>query len=315
MKPAPQPRTPSKNSETYYRTLPSHGVDALWKHLGDLLPAEPKSKALPHLWRYQEIRPLLLRAGEIVTAEEAERRVLMLQNPGLHPKAAAVTNVYAGLQLVLPGEVAPAHHHAAAALRFVVEGSGGYTTVDGTKAGMDPGDLILTPSWTRHEHGNVSDAPMIWLDGLDLPLINDLEANFLGGPRGELSDPPPHIKYAWSDTEAALETAVEQHRSTPADAFLVPYAQPATGGPTMPTLGAAALRPIYGSDIGHFDLSDMRDAAAEAWELVEKGVLDEETFRDFVFTHPVQLKAEANPDFFKGSAVEGAVATLLGSEA
>jgi gentisate 1,2-dioxygenase len=251
--------------ETYYRELPSHGVDALWKYLGELLPKEPISKAVPHVWNYAEVRALLLQAGEIVTAEEAERRVLILQNPGLRPKAAAVTNVYAGLQLVLPGEVAPVHHHAAAALRFVVEGSGGYTTVDGARALMSPGDLILTPSWTRHEHGNESDAPMIWLDGLDLPLINDLEANFLGGPReqrpastamldasgdrysrGGLKPPgnwdepySPMIRYPWEETETALFRAARDDRRTPTDGVLLHYSNPATGGPVMPTLGAA----------------------------------------------------------------------------
>jgi gentisate 1,2-dioxygenase len=251
--------------QSYYDGLPAHGVDALWKYLGALLPKEPISKATPHLWNYAEVRELLMQAGEIVTAEEAERRVLMLQNPGLLPKVAAVTNVYAGLQLVLPGEVAPAHHHAAAALRFVVEGAGGYTTVDGAEAWMEPGDLVLTPSWTRHEHGNPSDGPMIWLDGLDLPLINDLEANFLGGPRPENPDAPkmidasgerfaraglrppgswsapysPLIRYPWKESEAALAAAARPGRRSPEDGVLLAYSNPTTGGPIMPTLGAA----------------------------------------------------------------------------
>lgn len=250
---------------SFYQRLPAHGVDALWKYLGDLLPAAPISKASPHLWKYDEVRELLLEAGSIVTAEEAERRVLILQNPGLRPKAAAATNLYAGLQLVLPGEVAPVHYHAAAALRFAVEGSGSYTTVDGEKAWMEPGDLVLTPPWTRHEHGNDSDAPMIWLDGLDLPLINDLEANFLGGPRDTPDAPAPlmdasgtlysgggltpawdrwsapHspvIKYAWSKTEPALRDAVASGRSSPTDGCILEYTNPMTGAPIMRTLGA-----------------------------------------------------------------------------
>lgn len=230
--------TPAEHADAYYRELPSHDVDALWKYLGDLLPKEPTSKARAHLWSYRDVRPLLLEAGAIVTAKEAERRVLMLLNPGLQPKIASVTNVYAGLQLVLPGEVAPEHYHAAAALRFVVEGAGGYTTVDGEKAWMEAGDLILTPSWTRHEHGNVSEEPMIWLDGLDLPLINDLEANFLGGPRDEKSGPTPRIKYGWAESEAALVAAAKRGETSATDGVVLPYTQP-EGGPIMPTLGAA----------------------------------------------------------------------------
>ena len=111
----------------------------------------------------------------MISAEEAERRVLILRNPGLGGLPAATTRLYAGMQLVLPHEIAPAHYHAACAIRFVVEGHGAHTAVDGEKIVMEPGDLVLTPAWTIHDHGNDTDVPMIWLDGLDLPLVNGLE--------------------------------------------------------------------------------------------------------------------------------------------
>jgi gentisate 1,2-dioxygenase len=251
-------------AERYYERLPNHQVRPLWRQHG-LLPAEPISRATPHVWRYDEMRPLLLEAGEVVTAEEAERRVLMLMNPGLDGDAAAATNLYAGLQLVLPGEVAPAHRHAAAALRFVIESEGAYTAVDGERLVMHPGDLVLTPAWAWHDHGNDSDEPVIWLDGLDLPLINGLEANFFGGAqeksqpltrpdnasatlyaRGRLNptwtegwDRPysPLSIYPWEQTWATLQEAAAQEAGSPHDGVRFEYTNPVTGGPVLPTMG------------------------------------------------------------------------------
>src|SRR5262245_15695405 len=151
--------------------VPLGGPKVLWLR-------EPNSKAIAHVWKYGPVRERLLEAGRLITAEQAERRVLVLRNPGLDGKPAATSRLYAGLQLVLPGEIAPAHHHAACAIRFVVEGRGAYTTVDGERTLMAPGDLVLTPNAAVHDHGNETREPMIWLDGLDLPLINDLECAY-----------------------------------------------------------------------------------------------------------------------------------------
>ena len=78
----------------------------------------------------------------------------------------------------MPGEIARAHRHSAAALRLIIEGQGGYTVVNGERVPMYPGDLVLTPNWSWHDHANDTDAPMIWLDGLDTPLVRMLEAGF-----------------------------------------------------------------------------------------------------------------------------------------
>jgi gentisate 1,2-dioxygenase len=68
--------------------------------------------------------------------------------------------MYAGLQRVLPGEVAPAHRHTQSALRWVVDGEGAYTAVDGERVTMAPGDFIITPMLTWHDHGNPGDQPV-----------------------------------------------------------------------------------------------------------------------------------------------------------
>ena len=111
-------------------------------------------------------------------SREAERRVLGFINPGLPDRFGATHTLWAGFQYVLPGEVAPAHRHSPAAIRFVIEGRGAFTTVDGDKCVMERGDLVLTPPWTWHDHGNDSDRPMLWLDGLDLPMVGEMEGQF-----------------------------------------------------------------------------------------------------------------------------------------
>lgn len=124
------------------------------------------------------MRRYLVESGKLITAEEAERRVLMIENPGLKGMPQITQSLYAGLQLVLPGEVTTTHRHATAALRFVIEGDGAYTSVDGSKITMHPGDFILTPSWTWHDHGNPTDSPVVWLDGLDIPVVNTFDSSF-----------------------------------------------------------------------------------------------------------------------------------------
>ena len=122
-------------------------------------------------WDYDSVRPFLMESGTLITAKEAVRRVLILENPGLRGTACITPTLYAGLQLILPGEVAPSHRHTQSALRFIVEGEGAYTAVDGERTIMHEGDFVITPTWTWHDHGNDSSKPMVWLDGLDIPLV------------------------------------------------------------------------------------------------------------------------------------------------
>src|SRR4029077_15281336 len=127
---------------------------------------------------YAEMRPFIAEAGRLITADEDERRVLMLENPGLPGMARGTQSPYAGLQLILPGETAHSHRHSASALRFILEGTGAYTSVDGERMTMKPGDFILTPFWSFHDHGNPGKEPVVWLDGLDIPIVNMFDTSF-----------------------------------------------------------------------------------------------------------------------------------------
>jgi gentisate 1,2-dioxygenase len=134
----------------------------------------------PALWKYAEVRPFLMRAGELITAEEAVRRVLILENPGLRGQSCITQSLYAGLQLIMPGEVAPSHRHTQSALRFIVEGQGAFTAVDGERTQMRP----ATSSSRRAGPGTTTATkaairyPVVWLDGLDIPMLRFFDAGF-----------------------------------------------------------------------------------------------------------------------------------------
>lgn len=176
----------------YRQSLEAVNLLPLWPSLRNLLPeGEPIRRTTPTLWRYSDIRPLLLRAGELTPIEKAERRVLVLANPGLGlERIRATPTIYLGMQLILPGERAPNHRHSPSAIRFVVEGKGGFTVVEGEKLPMERGDLILTPPQLWHEHGHSGSEPVVWLDALDLPLINDMETSYRTD--GEWETPTNH---------------------------------------------------------------------------------------------------------------------------
>jgi len=257
--------------QTLFEAIAPLSLAPLWTQYRAMLTPTPQGKARPYLWRYADLRPHLLRTGELVSMHEAERRVLMLINPGLEGQTAATSTLFAGMQLILPGEIAPAHRHSPSALRVVVEGRGAYTAVDGERCLMEPGDLILTPSWSWHDHGNETSAPMIWLDGLDLPLLGALDVIFAehaataqygvtkpddvstrlyqqpGLRPAHVPSAPrfsPLLNYKWHRTAAAL-AALPESVATPYDDLLLEYTNPHTGGPVLPTMGCTAqyLRP------------------------------------------------------------------------
>src|SRR5262245_54795400 len=161
--------------QAFYRELDTYNLAALWRQ-GEGAAA-PKPKAVPFVWHWRDVRLQAMRAAELVGTEQAERRVLLLANPGL-PFRSATNTVSANIQVVMPGEIARAHRHTAAALRLIIASDGGYPGVNGQRIPMLPGDLVLTPNWTWHDHANDTDSPMIWLDGLDSPLIRMLECGF-----------------------------------------------------------------------------------------------------------------------------------------
>lgn len=168
----------SDNLDRYYSSLEESSLAALWTRLKGLVPSEPKAIAQPHQWKFEQLLPKLLEAGGMISAQEAERRVLILENPALPGQSKITDTLYSGVQLLLPGEVAPAHRHTQSALRFILKGQGAYTSVDGEKAEMHPGDFIITPHWTWHDHGHDGSEPVVWIDGLDVPLVNFLRAGF-----------------------------------------------------------------------------------------------------------------------------------------
>jgi len=172
-------KTPER--EAFYQKIDGQNLSALWNVLGDLITPEPKSACQPHLWKFDQIRDYMNEAGKLITAKEAERRVLILENPGLRGQSKVTTSLFAGIQMVIPGDVAPAHRHSQSALRFILEGKGAFTAVDGERTVMEPGDFVITPSMTWHDHGNETDEPMFWLDGLDIPMVQFFDASFAEG--------------------------------------------------------------------------------------------------------------------------------------
>ncbi|CAD1812948.1 Cupin domain family protein [Candida parapsilosis] len=193
----------------FLKSLKPQNVEPLWTVMSAMVPPVPKPRAVPAVWNYKKLRPLLVESGRLVPTEESERRVLMLINPAL--KAPQTTDtLYAGLQYINPGEVAPAHRHSAFALRFIIEGDGGYTAVEGQRIYMERGDVILTPRWDWHDHGKEGDGPMIWLDGLDLPMFQAIPVNFAEHYHEECypaeTVAESNIKFPWKITQDYLDS-------------------------------------------------------------------------------------------------------------
>ena len=336
-KPAASPEL----EDLHGRLRPQHAAP-LWEVLAKLVPPEPEPQIVPACWRYDDLRPLLMEAGQLITAKEAERRVLVLENPGI-PGGGRITGpLYAGMQLILPGEVAPSHRHTASALRFIVEGDGsGYTAVNGERTFMRPGDFVLTPSWTYHDHGNPGKSPLVWLDVLDLPLINFLDVPFaehhpqetqpVSRPEGDalvrygsnmlpLEHTPKHpaspvFTYPYSRSRPVLDQLYRNGPVDPCHGVKVQYINPATGGYPMPTIAAfIQLLPKGFSSTGY------RSTDSTIYCVIEgrgKSRIGDETFtwgpRD-VFVAPswFTVSHEASEESVLFSASDRAVQKALG---
>ena len=254
--------------EAFYDELGKRDTVALWTVANKIEPWFPQPASVPILWRYEDIRPFVIDSLDLVKPEDAGRRVVALVNPERKDVTAAVGLLYTGLQGMGPGESMTAHRHMAAALRFVVEGQGAWTVVDGQKLKVGPRDFAITPSFTWHEHGNEgSDEPVVWQDGLDIPLVNALDAGFyevhpnhyqergavvnsslltygagqlrpVGFEDGWTKPYSPLFAYPWEPTYAALQNAAKASEGSPYDGILLEYSNPRTGGSVMPTLSA-----------------------------------------------------------------------------
>lgn len=257
------PSNASTLRQQLYQEMSHLNLTPLWEVLHALVPPQPATPCSAALWTYEQVRPFLMRAGEAITAEEAVRRVLILENPALRGQSAITQSLYAGLQLILPGEVAPAHRHTQSALRFIVEGHGAYTAVNGERATMAPGDFIITPSWTWHDHGSDAQCPVVWLDGLDIPMVRFFDAGFaensadasqaVSQPEGTSfaryghnmapmrHDAPfgatsPLFSYPYARSCEALYTLERQAPIDAWDGVKLRYINPQTGGSPMPTM-------------------------------------------------------------------------------
>jgi gentisate 1,2-dioxygenase len=262
---------PDPALDQLYRDFAEAGLLPLWTQREGLMPLTPQPAAHAHVWRWQELYPIAERAGKLVpVGRGGERRAIALANPGLKGEPYATPTLWAAIQYLGPREVAPAHRHTQGAFRFIVEGEGVWTVVDGDPVAMRRGDLLLTPSWAFHEHHNPTDRPMAWLDGLDIPLVAGLDAGFFEfGPdtisdsstpdrsRGErlwahpglrplagIDGPPPKAPlpaYRWHHTDEALaaqlELAAEGHAGAVAPGHAaIRFSNPATGRDALATL-------------------------------------------------------------------------------
>lgn len=232
--------------QDYYAQLQAQHVTPAW--IGGGISIEPRSEAVAYLWHWRDLRPQAMRAAELVGTQQAERRVLRLTNPKL--PGAASTTLVANIQIVMPGEIARAHRHSAAALRLIIEGRGGYTVVNGERVPMYPGDLVLTPNWSWHDHANDTDAPMIWLDGLDTPLVRMLEAGFYEEHHQERQDFGAAVNtsqwhYPISEMRAALQLLAAADTPDIGAEIILEYKNRVTGGSVMPTIAChmQLLRP------------------------------------------------------------------------
>jgi gentisate 1,2-dioxygenase len=255
--------TQPASRDEYYRRIGERNLAPLWAVARRLATVTPQSVVTPYRWRYRETRPDLIESTRMITAKEAVRRVLVLENPNLRGQSKITNSMFGGLQIIMPGEVAPPHRHVAAALRFIIEGHGAYTAVDGERTYMQPGDFVVTPAWTWHDHGHEGDGPTVWLDGLDMHVVNLCEASFFEVYPSEEPIPPskpeldsrhryganmvpvehfhrrptsPIFSYPYERTREALEAMRAAEDASPWFGYKMRYINPLTGGDAIPTI-------------------------------------------------------------------------------
>jgi len=250
--------------EAYYERISKKDMAPLWKVMKNVVTKEPVTRCVPVVWHYSDVKSLVMESGGLISAEEAIRRVLILENPAMRGESKATNTLFAGIQMILPGEVAPAHRHVSSAIRFVLDGEGAYTAVEGEKAYMSPGDFVITANWAPHDHGNPSKTPMLWLDVLDFPAVNFFEASFADYPDASMQNTTrgdgdslafygsgvlpdgapvglkrsPVINYTYARTRPILDRLKKAGDIDKSHGARVRYANPINGGPVLPTMGA-----------------------------------------------------------------------------
>ncbi len=251
--------------EKLYSEMESNYLKPLWTAERAIMPIEPHSKAVPWLWKGSRLYDFAQRAGELVTGEHGgERRAMGLSNPGLGGKPYATPTLWAAIQWLNGREVAPAHRHTAQAVRFIIDGQKTYSTVQGDKVYLERGDFVINPPMYWHDHGSETDHPAIWMDGLDVPITNYLDAAFFDEGESRVQEVTaaidgsvlkygvgqlrpaweapcqqysPLFTYKWETTERALNNLAKVDAS-PFDDVALEYTNPHTGRPVMQTMTA-----------------------------------------------------------------------------
>lgn len=277
--------------QEFYDRAKRENLAPLWRVLYGYVTVEPNVKSIPALFKYDEVRPYLMEACNIIGVKESQRRVMVLENPALAGLAKVADTLFAGYQVILPGEVAPAHRHSASALRFILEGTNAFTAVGGERTMMEPGDFVITPSMKWHDHGNESNGPMVWLDGLDMHMVNFFCASFREEYPGDVVHPrvrpegsaqaqagtnllpegfkhdsqtSPIFNYRYAPTRDALYRLAKLQAPDPCHGYRMNYINPLTGGAAMPTLTASMRLLPKG-----FKTTPYRSTASTVFSVVE----------------------------------------------
>jgi gentisate 1,2-dioxygenase len=257
---APDKTAHQKTDDAFHELIHRNHMWGLWEIASQMTP-HPRPEAIPHQWKWSLLKEVVKQSATAVPVGD-ERRAMQLFNPGLNGQWATTNTLIAAVQVLLPGEVARAHRHSPAAIRFIIEGDGAYTAVEGEKVIMRPGDFILTPSWQWHDHGNETKQTVVWMDGLDVPLTRSLNAMFfemgkdlkashhkpVNGSKalyghGKLTPTwtkerplfSPLMLYSWEQTLEALHD-LRNHDADPHDGICLEYTHAQTGGPVLPTM-------------------------------------------------------------------------------
>ena len=281
--------------DLYEKFTTAHMVP-LWTQLDELMPDRPTPRAQPYVWHWNELYPLAQRSGDLVpVGRGGERRAIALANPGLGGMPFITPTLWAAIQYLGPHEVAPEHRHTQNAFRFVLEGEGVWTVVDHDPVAMRRGDFLLTPGWHFHGHQNVTDAPMAWLDGLDIPFVYGTDSSFFEYGPDQLTDnstpersrserlwghpglqpvallgsrrSSPLAAYRWEHTDRALTEQLaleaEGHPVTAGPGHAaVRYTNPTTGGDVLPTIRADFHRLLPGRAT-----TPRREAGSSVWQV------------------------------------------------
>src|ERR671937_423818 len=252
---------PIKAEDAFHQLIHQNHMWGLWEIASQMTP-QPRPEAIAHQWKWSLLKEVVKQSATAVPVGD-ERRAMQLFNPGLNDQWATTSTLIAAVQVLLPGEIARSHRHSPSAIRFIMQGNGAYTAVEGERVIMHEGDLVLTPNWHWHDHGNETNETVVWMDGLDVPLNKALNAVFFQMHReqrvpetkpvnaskalyGHARVSPTWVKhssrisplllYSWDQTREALY-ALRDREGSPYEGIALEYTHPHTGGPCLPTIG------------------------------------------------------------------------------